>query len=110
MGRRTFLAVAVLVTLLVAGFASHYASDRPDGLERVAGQTGFLDSAEEPRFSGPLAGYRTEGVDDGRLSGGIAGVAGVALVGVLGGGLFWLLRRRTPEGDDAEHRPDGIGA
>jgi hypothetical protein len=44
------------------------------------------------------------GVGDDRLSGGLAGVAGVLMVGVLGGGLFWVLRRR--DGDDAapDHR------
>lgn len=97
MSRRTFYAVAVLVVLLLAGGASYYASARPDGLERVAEQTGFLDSADESKVDSPLPDYTTPGVDSDRLSGGLAGVAGVVVVGVVGGGLFWLLRRRSDD-------------
>ena len=41
-----------------------------------------------------MAGYSTKGVDDARLSGGVAGVVGCLLVLGIGGGLFWVLRRR----------------
>lgn len=96
---RTFLLTGLVVALLVAGVASFYASSHPDGLEHVAEQTGFLDSADDHAAAdGPLADYRTEGVDDERLSGGLAGVLGALAVGAIGGGLFWALRRR---GDDA---------
>ncbi|TWG97404.1 cobalt/nickel transport system permease protein/cobalt/nickel transport protein [Nocardioides sp. J9] len=96
-GRRRFWAVALLVTLLVAGVGSYYASSHPDGLEYVAEKTGFIDTAEDPVDTGsPFADYGTKGVEDERLSGGIAGVAGVGLTLLVGGGLFWLLRRRTP--------------
>jgi cobalt/nickel transport protein len=95
--RRLFAALLV-VALLVAGVASYYASSHPDGLEYVAGKTGFLETAEEdgPSIDSPLADYGTEGVDDERLSGGLAGIAGVALTLAIGGGLFLLLRRRDP--------------
>ena len=96
-GRRRFLAVFLLVSLLVAGVASYYASSHPDGLEYVAGKVGFIDRADDsPAAKSPLADYSTKGVDNDRVSGGIAGVAGSALVLVLAGGLFWLLRRRDP--------------
>ncbi len=94
-GGRRFLAVFLLVSLLVAGVASYYASSHPDGLEYVAGKTGFIDRADDsPAAKSPLADYSTKGVDNDRVSGGIAGVAGSALVLVLAGGLFWVLRRR----------------
>ena len=96
-GSRRFLAVFLLVSLLVAGVASYYASSHPDGLEYVAGKVGFLDSADaSPAAKSPLADYSTKGVDNDRVSGGIAGVAGSALVLVLAGGLFWVLRRPDP--------------
>lgn len=95
MSRRTFYAVALLVVLLVAGGASHYASTRPDGLEHVAATTGFGVTAQDPQVDGPLTDYQVEGVGSARLSGGVAGVAGVLLVGAIGGGLFWVLRRRS---------------
>ena len=79
----------------MAGVASFYASGHPDGLEYVAEQTGFLHTAEDSAAAdSPLADYSTKGVDDARLSGGIAGVAGSLLVLALAGGLFMLLRRR----------------
>ena len=113
MSRRTFYAVALLVTVLIAGVGSFYASSHPDGLEYVAEETGFLDSADD-HASGdsPLADYQTRGVEDPRLSGGLAGVAGVAIMLVAAGGLFWGLRRRGG-GDDtprtAGDRSQGAG-
>ncbi|KRA38128.1 MULTISPECIES: PDGLE domain-containing protein [unclassified Nocardioides] len=103
MRTRSFLLAGLLVALLVAGVGSYYASSHPDGLEHVAQQTGFLDSADDPKDTGsPFAGYETKGVDDARLGGGLAGVAGVLLTLVIGGGLFRVLRRReAPSSTDA---------
>jgi cobalt/nickel transport protein len=98
---RRFFAVALVVTLLVAGVASYYASTHPDGLEHVAEQTGFIDSAEDSAAAGsPLADYRVDGVEQERLSGGLAGVIGVGVMLLVSTGLFWLVRRR--DRDDAE--------
>ena len=92
---RMFWLVALLVALLVAGVGSYYASAHPDGLEHVARQVGFADRAEDSAASGgPLADYRTRGVADARLSGGLAGVAGVLTVLSLTAGLALVLRRR----------------
>jgi cobalt/nickel transport protein len=100
---RRFFAVALVVSLLVAGVASYYASSHPDGLEHVAEQTGFIDAAEDSATAdSPLADYQTSGVDDARISGGLAGVIGVVVMLVLSTGLFWLVRRREPRGDDAD--------
>jgi cobalt/nickel transport protein len=93
--RSRFLAAALLVALLLAGLGSYYASSHPDGLEFVAAKTGFIDR-EQSSGHGPFTGYETKGIDDRRLSGGVAGVAGSLLVLVIGGTLFWALRRRAP--------------
>lgn len=104
MSTRRFFAAFLVVSLLVAGVASYYASSHPDGLEHVAEQTGFLDSAEDSATSdSPLADYQTEGVDDPRVSGGLAGVIGVAVMLLLSTGLFWVVRRREPS--DASRDP-----
>lgn len=108
MTRRSFFAAAVLLTLLVAGVASYYASSHPDGLEYVAAETGFGDSAEDSAAAdSPLADYQTRGVDDERLSGALAGLAGAGLVALLGGGLFWTLCGRSP---DSRRATDGAEA
>lgn len=98
---RTVLAVAgVLVALLIAGVLSQFASDSPDGLERVADDQGISDSAREnPAADGPLAGYGVDGVGDSRLSGAVAGVAGVLVVLGVTGGVVLLVRRRSASPD-----------
>jgi cobalt/nickel transport protein len=105
MRTRTFLLAGLVVALLVAGVGSYYASAHPDGLEHVARETGFLDRAEDsPAADGPFAGYSTTGVDDARLGGGLAGVAGSVLVLALAFGLFRVLRRRDPSEEPVEDR------
>jgi cobalt/nickel transport protein len=90
-----------VVALLLAGVVSYYASANPDGLEYVAGKTGFLDSASEHGAAdGPLADYGTKGVDNERLSGGLAGVIGTVVVLVLAGGLALVVRRRSAASSD----------
>ena len=94
-GTRAVLVAGLVVALLLAGVVSLYASSSPDGLERVAEDHGFISTARDSGTAGsPLADYGTEGVADERLSGGIAGVAGVLLTLVLAGGLFAVVRRR----------------
>ena len=95
MRTRTFVLTGLVVALLLAGVASYYASSHPDGLEYVAERTGFIDSADEHRAAdGPLADYRARGVDDARVSGGLAGVLGVLLTLLVAGGIGFAVRRR----------------
>lgn len=90
-----------VVALLLAGVVSYYASGSPDGLNRVAEDKGFSDSADRHHAAdGPFAGYETEDVEDARLSGGLAGVVGVVVVLALAGGVAFLVRRRGPEPDE----------
>ncbi|MGL5819431.1 MAG: PDGLE domain-containing protein [Phycicoccus sp.] len=94
MTTRRLLLAGLAVSLLLAGGLSFYASGHPDGLEYVAGQVGFLDSAEDSATAGsPLADYGVSGIEDARLSGGTAGVVGVLVTGLVMGGLVLVLRR-----------------
>jgi cobalt/nickel transport protein len=103
MSSRTFFLAALVVALLIAGVGSFYASGHADGLEHVAQQVGFLDRAEDtPAADGPFAGYSTKGVEDARLGGGLAGVAGSLLVLAVAFGLFRALRRRESSDESAE--------
>lgn len=97
--RRTVWIAGLLLTLVVAGFVSSYASASPDGLEWAAGESGFADTARDSAVTGsPLADYGVTGVDDERVSGGLAGVIGVVATLALAGGLTLVLRRRTSPG------------
>jgi cobalt/nickel transport protein len=85
----------LLVALLLAGVASFYASNSPDGLNRVAQDQGFAGSQKQHHHAdGPFAGYETRGFGNGRLSGGLAGVAGSLVVLTLAGGAVYAVRRR----------------
>ncbi|MEU6410912.1 energy-coupling factor ABC transporter permease [Microbispora sp. NPDC046933] len=99
-GLRPVLVGGALVAVLLAGVVSFYASSAPDGLEKVAADKG-LSAQEKPHAAenGPLADYSVKGVENQRLSGGLAGVAGVALTIAAGGGVFYVIRRRRRVSD-----------
>ncbi|WP_157073184.1 PDGLE domain-containing protein [Kribbia dieselivorans] len=91
---RTLIISGVIVAIVLAGLISGFASSHPDGLEYVAEQLGFHSTAQDSAAAtGPLADYGVSGVENARLSGGLAGIIGVAVVAVVMGGLVWLLRR-----------------
>ena len=102
-----FLLAGLLVALVLAGIASYYASSSPDGLNKVASDQG-LDQATKDHAAGdsPLAGYSAKGVDNERLSRGLAGVAGVGLTFLIAGTVVLVVRRRAPgnagASDDAD--------
>lgn len=97
---RALVAVGLAITLVLAGVVSFYASSHPDGLEFVAHKTGFSSAAQDHASAdSPFADYGTKGVDNARLSGGLAGLVGVGVVGLLAGGLVLALRRRGPSED-----------
>jgi cobalt/nickel transport system permease protein len=88
-----FVVGGLIVALGLAFFVSPLASSSPDGLERVAIDQGFADTADEHAAAdGPLADYGVKGVEDEGLSTGLAGVIGVAVTFGLGMILFGLLR------------------
>ena len=88
-----FLGVGLLVALLVAGVLSGFASGDPDGLERVSIDQGFDEAAADHALAdSPLADYAVGGVEDGRLSTGLAGIIGVAVTLALSATLFYGIR------------------
>ena len=91
--RRVFV-VGLLAAFVVAVVVAQFASADPDGLEFVAEQEGFIDTADESAVSGsPLADYGNDLTDTGWVNTAVAGLVGVATTLVVGYGVFWLARR-----------------
>jgi cobalt/nickel transport protein len=93
---KKFLVAGFALTIFLAGFVSFYASSHPDGLEKVAEDIGFLETAKDhSNANSALADYSVKGVDNARLSTGAAGVIGVLATAGISTGLFLVLRRRS---------------
>jgi PDGLE domain len=94
---RRFFVVGLLLVVGLAVVVSPYASSKPDGLERVAADEGFIVSAKDHALrDSPVADYSVEGVDDSKISTALAGLVGVTITFAVGLGLFALLRKRRP--------------
>lgn len=76
--------IGILAALLVVIILSPFASSSPDGLERVAEDLAFLETAEgQEMISSPLPDYAIPGMENGVLSGILAGAAGTLLTFVV---------------------------
>ncbi|NCU78555.1 MAG: hypothetical protein EBV61_04290 [Actinobacteria bacterium] len=92
---RKFFASAVIVSAILAGGVSFYASSSPDGLEKVASDIGFIETAKDHTLAdSKLADYGVAGVKNERLSVGLSGLIGVAATSFFGLGLFILIRKK----------------
>ena len=93
----------LIVALGLAFFVSPLASSSPDGLEKVATDEGFIETADDHGLAdSPLADYGVEGVNDESLSTGLSGIIGVAVtfgIGLLVFGIFHVRRSRSLEDD-----------
>jgi hypothetical protein len=103
---REFWWVIGLLLALGVAVLSPLASSPPDGLERVAEDTGFLDRAEDAPFE-IIPDYTVPGIDNPMESTIVAGLIGTLLLFGLGYGLAWLLRRRSQRATgDPQHAVD----
>ena len=105
-----FILGGLLVSLLLAGLVSNFASGSPDGLDsastkgctvdaegEVTGGACMASNAKDHELGdSPLADYGLRGVENGYLATAVAGTAGVLVTFVVAGGLFWLVRSRRP--------------
>jgi cobalt/nickel transport protein len=95
---KKFYIGGLLVSLVLAGFVSFYASSSPDGLEKVADEIGFIETAKDPATAGSaLADYGVAGVENERASVGVAGVIGVAATGLIATSFFIYLGKRKKQ-------------
>ena len=78
-----------LIALGLALFASPFASQWPDGLDRTAEALGFAEKAAAPVLPAPVPDYAMPGIHGSALATSIAGAAGTVVVF----GLAWVLAR-----------------
>ena len=96
---RKFYIIGFVVSLFLAGVVSFYASSSPDGLEKVAQDIGFIDTAKDhTNADGALADYGVKGIDNERASVGVAGIIGVIGTAVVAGIGFKLIARKPKKG------------
>jgi cobalt/nickel transport protein len=102
----TFWVGFAIVTLLIAGGVSYFASSSPDGLdsatlqgcevvetadgEELTGSCIAQNATDHHLAASPLADYSIFG---GENTGGIAGILGVVVTLAIAGGAFWLIAR-----------------
>jgi cobalt/nickel transport protein len=92
---RKFYIGGFIVSLFLAGVVSFYASSSPDGLEKVAGDVGFIETAKDHTLAdGTLADYSVKGIENERASVGVAGVIGVIGTAVVAGVFFKIIARK----------------
>ncbi len=84
----------LMAAIFLALVLSPFASQLPDGLERVADDKGFSEKEVEPSFSSPIPDYAWPHFKSEKLATSFAGVAGTLLVFGMGYGLAALIRRR----------------
>jgi cobalt/nickel transport protein len=105
--RSMFFVGFALIALILAGGVSYFADSDPDGLdhstlqgctvgenEELTGTCIAQNAKNHALADGPLADYAVGGDD---AFTGVAGVIGVIATLVVAGGLFWLLRKRSPK-------------
>lgn len=79
-GFRRFILITLVVALLLAALISPFVSTSPDGLEKVAGDKGFLNTARILWRYSPLPDYSLSVIENKYISTGLAGIIGVVLV------------------------------
>jgi cobalt/nickel transport protein len=92
MSAKRFLTIGLIISLLIAGVASYFASSEPDGLEKVSTDQGLDANSIESVVSGSIfADYGVVGISN---STGLAGIFGVLVTGLLGFGLVkWMTKK-----------------
>jgi cobalt/nickel transport protein len=95
LANRKFYVIGFIVSLFLAGVVSFYASSSPDGLEKVAEDIGFIETAKDhSNADGALADYSVKGIENERTSVGVAGIIGVIGTAVVAGVGFKLIARK----------------
>ena len=70
----------LIVALIVGGIVSLFASSHPDGLERVAEDKGFIETALDYPFAVLMPDYSSELIGNEYIATAIAGIFGTLII------------------------------
>ena len=99
------LIVGTLLSLVLAFMLSPYASESPDGLEKVAEDKEFIEQAEgtEVWEGAPMPDYSVPALgEDNPMGTRLAGLIGTIVVLLVGLGIGYALKRRRVSSNIAE--------
>jgi hypothetical protein len=105
---RAFTIGGLLIAFVFAMVVAQFAAPDPDGLERVAEDTGFAASADDHALSSSIfADYATAGIRNEQVSLAVAGAAGTLVTLLVGWGLVSAARlgRRRDEPTERDVPP-----
>ena len=88
-----FVVSGLVAAFVLVAFVAPQASPDPDGLERVADDTGFIETAADHSIGGPLADYGVAGVESETLGTVISGVIGTVITFAIALILAGVVRR-----------------
>lgn len=86
--------VLLILAVVLALFASPFASSSPDGLERVAEDYGFMDNAKE-LIKSPIPDYAFPGIGNEKVATAAAGIIGTLLTLAVVYGIGYLIKGRS---------------
>ena len=85
----------LLIAIALAVFLAPFASQSPDGLEKVAEDKGFLEKGErEPMIGAPLPDYSMPGVKHEGVSTALAGIVGTIITFAAALGIGYLIKKK----------------
>lgn len=99
-----FLISALLTAVIFAFIVSPFASKAPDGLEKVAGEYGFMEREISLLHGSPLADYIFPGIKNTAFAKGLAGVIGTTLVFGLGFLFVYAVKKTGKNKNHASRR------
>ena len=82
-GFRLFIFISLAIAIILAVFISPFASNSPDGLEKVAEDKGFLHTAKSVWRYSPFSDYSITGIENNYISTGLSGIIGIVIVFII---------------------------
>ncbi|HAP67746.1 MAG TPA: hypothetical protein DCQ99_08210 [Nitrospinae bacterium] len=82
-GFRLFIFISLAIAIILAVFISPFASNSPDGLEKVAEDRGFLNMAKSVWRYSPFSDYSITGIENNYISTGLSGIIGIVIVFII---------------------------